>query len=214
MRVFGFLFDTESKFGRMMTKIGIIVVSNLMFLLCCIPVITAGAALTALYRVMMRELRSPNDINPFYEFWYGFRSNFKQSTICWVVALALLFFGRMEIYWCSQLGGLFSYIEIALWAMGCAGLMLLIYLFPTIAAFQNTIRNLVHNSIYFMGKKPLIAVGVGLCNVLPMVVIFLDEVNRPTYAFTCFFGGFAVIALISAWLLLKVFSEYLPKQGD
>ncbi len=209
MRVFGFLFDTESAFGRMMTKIGIFVVSNLMFLLCCIPVITAGASLTALYRVMMRELRSPGDINPFYEFWYGFRTNFKQATLCWSAALLLLAFGWLDIYWCRQIGGPFAYIEIILWTMGCTGTLVLMYLFPTIAAFQDRIPNLLRNAMFFIMKNPLVTAGVAACNVVPLAMTFLDEMNRPTYVFVWFFGGFSLVVWGCSWLLLKVMSRYL-----
>lgn len=112
MRVLGFLFDTESVFGRFMSKIGIIVVANLMFLLFCIPIVTIGASFTALYHVMLREFRSRNDINPFREFWHGFRTNLKQATICWLAALFLIGFGCLDVYWCRQIGGFFSYFEI------------------------------------------------------------------------------------------------------
>lgn len=209
MRIFGFLFDTESIFGRIMTKIGILVVSNLMFLLCCIPVVTAGASLTALYRVMMRELRSPKDINPFYEFWYGFKTNFKQATICWISALFLLFLGWFDICLCRRIGGLFSYLEIVIWTVGCTGLVILMYLFPTICAFQDTVLNLIKNDMFFIMKKPLVMVGVAACNAVPLMMTFLDEVNQPTYAFAWFFGGFALVAWGCSWLLLRVFSEYL-----
>ena len=209
MRIFGFLFDTESTFGRMMTRIGIIVVSNLMFLLCSIPVITAGASFTALYHVMMRELRSSQDINPFYEFWYGFRINFKQATLCWVATLLLLFLGWFDTYWCRQIGGFFAYLEIVLWTFGCAGAVVLMYLFPTIAAFQGTIPNLIRNAMFFTMKKPLVTAGVVVCNVVPLAVAFLDEINRPTYAFVWFFGGFALVAWGCSLLLLRVFSQYL-----
>lgn len=209
MRVFGFLFDTENAFGRTMTKIGIIVVANLMFLLCCIPVITVGASLTALYRVMMRELRSAKDINPFYEFWYGFRTDFKQATLCWIAALLLVFLGWLDIYWCRQIGGLFSYLEIVIWSIGCTGAVVLMYLFPTIAAFQDTIPNLIRNDMFFIMKKPLVTAGVAVCNVVPLAVTFLDKINQPTYAFVWFFGGFALTAWACSKLLLSVFSAYL-----
>ena len=209
MRVFGFLFDTENTFGRAMTKIGIIVVSNLMFLLCCIPIITVGASFTALYRVMMRELRSSKDINPFYEFWYGFRTNFKQATLCWIATLLLVFLGWLDVYWCRQIGGLFSYFEIVIWSIGCTGAVVLMYLFPTIAAFQDTIPNLIRNDMFFIMKKPLVMAGVAVCNVVPLAVTFIDGVNQPTYAFVWFFGGFALVAWVCSKLLLRVFSAYL-----
>lgn len=209
MRGFGFLFDTESVFGKIMTKVGTIVVSNLMFLFCCIPVITAGASLTALYRVMMKQLRSEQEINPFHEFWYGFKSNFKQATLCWGVALLLLFLGRLDIYWCRQIGGLFSYLEIVIWTMGCTGAVVLMYLFPTICAFQNTVPNLLRNAVFFIMKNPFITAGVAACNVIPLAVTFLDKANGPTYAFLWFFAGFALVAWACSWLLLRVFSTYL-----
>ena len=210
MRVFGFLFDTESKFGRLMTRIGIIAVSNLLFLLFCVPVVTVGASYTALYHVMLKEFRSPNDINPFREFWNGFRTNLKQATLCWLASLALLLFGCLEVYWCRQIGGFFSYIEISLWTVGGVGLVVLMYLFPVIAAFENTVSNLVKNSVFLIMKKPLVTVGVAFCNIVPLAITYLDEVNRPAYAFIWFFGGFALTAWVCAWLLLKVFLQYLP----
>lgn len=211
MRVFGFLFDPDNLFGRVMTKIGIIVITNLLFILFSIPIVTIGASYTAMYHVLMKEFRSKSGINPVREFWEGFRSNWKQATIIWLISIFLLMFGWLDIYWCRQIGGLFSYLEITIWSMGCVGIVVLMYLFPTVAAFADSIPHLARNAIYFVMKKPLIAVLVAVCNVFSLAVVFLDERNRPTYAFILFFGGFALIAAVCAWLLLKVFSFYLDK---
>lgn len=211
MRVFGFLLDPDNLFGRIMTKVGIIVITNLLFLLFSIPIITIGASYTAMYHVLMKEFRSKSSINPIREYWEGFRSNLKQATIIWLISIFLLIFGCLDIYWCRQIGGLFSYLEITIWAMGCFGLVVLMYLFPTVAAFADSIPHLVRNAIYFAMINPLIAVAVAVCNVFSLAVVFLDERNRPTYAFILFFGGFAMIAAVCAWLLLKVFSVYLDR---
>ena len=80
MRIFGFLFDTDSKFAKITSKIAMIVIANLLFLIFCIPIVTVGAAYTALYHVMMKSFRNGSDINVISEFWKGFKNNFIQAT--------------------------------------------------------------------------------------------------------------------------------------
>ena len=83
------LISNESAFGRLMTRCGTVIAANIMFVLFSLPVVTAGAALTALHHVMFKMLRSKEPINPFVQFWKGFRGNFRQATIAWLIALAL-----------------------------------------------------------------------------------------------------------------------------
>ena len=66
----GFL-DNDSFFGRFMTKLGIIIAANIMFVLLSIPFFTIGAGFSALYYVMFRTLRGDGVVNPFKEFWAG-----------------------------------------------------------------------------------------------------------------------------------------------
>ena len=40
-----------------LNKLGDIVIANLLFILCCIPVITIGPSMTALYHCMMRTVK-------------------------------------------------------------------------------------------------------------------------------------------------------------
>ena len=58
--------SNESSFGRVMTKIGIIICANLMFVFFSIPVVTIGASLTAMYHVMLKTLRGKGNINPMH----------------------------------------------------------------------------------------------------------------------------------------------------
>ena len=51
------LFSGDNIFTRMMNWIGVLVITNLMFILCCLPVVTLGAGLSALYYTMLCALR-------------------------------------------------------------------------------------------------------------------------------------------------------------
>ena len=57
--------SNDSMFGRLMTKAGIFIAVNLLFLLGCLGVVTAGASLCALYYTEMRYLRGEREMNPF-----------------------------------------------------------------------------------------------------------------------------------------------------
>ena len=70
-----------------LNKLGDIVIANLLFILCCIPVITIGPSLTALYHCMMRTVKGNNN-GTTKTFFRAFKENFKQSLIIWLLILA------------------------------------------------------------------------------------------------------------------------------
>lgn len=206
----GFL-DNNSAFGKLMTRLGIIIAANIMFIIFSFPIVTAGAAYTALYHVMFKTLRGDGVINPFKQYWIGFKTNFKQATVFWVVLLALVAFGYLDVYWCRQFGGVFQYFIYVIYAFGVAALIITLYLFPTMAAFQNTIPNLIRNAVYFAIHKPLNLVVILFFNVFPMVLTYTDLQMLPLYAFIWCTCGFGLITLLGATLLLREFKPYLPK---
>ena len=130
----GFL-DNDSFFGRFMTKLGIIIAANIMFMLLSIPFFTIGAGLSALYYVMFRTLRSDGGVNPFKEFWAGLKMNFKQATISWILFVLLIAFLLVDIRICNAAGGTLGYLKIGAYAIGAVAVILYLYLIPVMAAF-------------------------------------------------------------------------------
>lgn len=205
----GFL-DNESAFGRLMTRCGIIIACNIMFVLLSIPIVTIGAGYAAMYYTLMRTLRGDGVINPFKEFWKGLKMNFKQATAVWLVFLVLAGVLALEWYWCGQIGGFLLMFRYGLAALGVCALVLGLYMFPTMAAFQGTIPQLIKDSIYFAFKKPLNLIVIVFFNVFPMVLTYSDPQTMPLYAFIWVTCGFGLIALLTSTLLLEEFKPYLP----
>ena len=148
----GFL-DNDSAFGRLMMRCWIIIACNVLFVLLTAPVVTIGPAWAAMDYVLLRTLRGDGDLNPLREFWKGFRMNFKQAFPCWMVILLFGGFLALEIYWCGQFGGVFQLFRLGLVMMLSAALILTLYLFPVMAAFQGTIPTLLKHSLYFAFHK-------------------------------------------------------------
>ena len=201
--------DNDSFFGRFMTKLGIIIAANIMFVLLSIPFFTIGAGLSALYYVMFRTLRNDGVVNPFKEFWNGLRLNFKQATISWITLVLLAFLLLTDIRICNAAGGALDFLKIGAYVIGAVAVIIYLYLIPVMAAFDDTLPHLIRNAFYFLGKKPWKAAVILFFDIFPMVLTFSDLQSLPLYAFLWVLCGFGLQAMLGATLLLPEFEPYL-----
>lgn len=208
--IIGSLISNESLFGRIMTRIGTVIAANLMFILFSMPVVTMGAALAALYHTMLKTLRSKDAINPFKQFWAGFRGNFKQATVVWIITLVLAALGYFNVQICLQAGGFIGMIRYGVYALGIILFTTLVYLFPTMAAFSDSIPNLARNGLYFAIRKPFKLLVNLFFHFFPMFLTYSDRSYLPLYAFLWTMFGFGAITLLTSSLLLPEFEPYLP----
>ena len=79
----------ESKIMQIFYKATECMLLSILWVVTSLPVITIGASTTALYYAVVKVIRN-NEGYVWGEFWNGFRTNFKQATIIWLVALLLL----------------------------------------------------------------------------------------------------------------------------
>ena len=206
----GFL-GNESAFGRLMTRIGIILGANLMFVLFSLPVVTAGASAVALYHVMFKTLRSDGVINPFRAFWKGFRSNFVPATLVWIAACLLSALAVADLRILSQAEGILAMFRFPVLAICAILCVLLLYFFPTTSAFDASVPGLLRNSLYFIMRKPWKAVVILFFDIFPLYLTYTDPQMMPLYAFIWFFFGFGAVAMIGAALLMPEFRPWLDE---
>ena len=88
------MFKLDSPLMNFLNKVADIMILNFFVILGCIPILTAGASLTAGYYVAFKMVKNEESyITKGY--FKAFKENFKQSTIMWlimlVVALVLFF---------------------------------------------------------------------------------------------------------------------------
>ena len=209
----GFL-DNDSFFGRFMTKLGIIIAANIMFVLLSIPFFTIGAGFSALYYVMFRTLRSEGVVNPFKEFWTGLRVNFKQATISWILFVLMIAFVLMDIRICNAAGGALGYLKIGAYAIGAAAIILYLYLIPVMTVFEDSLPHLIRNAFYFLWKKPWKTLVILFFDIFPFVLTFTDLQTLPLYAFLWVMCGFGLQAMLAATLLLPEFEPYLAVKEE
>ena len=82
------LFSYDSKFSQIMLKLCYGCYLNLLWMVCSLPVFTAGAATAALYDVTLRIVRE-EDPPLTTRFFRAFRENFRQATVLWLILLGV-----------------------------------------------------------------------------------------------------------------------------
>lgn len=202
-------FSNDNVFTRATNWIGIMVAANLMFLLTCLPIVTAGAGLAALYYTMLCAQRENGDINPFKTFWKGLKENVRQATVVWLMLLVLAALVYLEIFWCRQFNGMVSLFRYGLYTIGLVLAILAVYIFPVISTFQCTLLQQLKNSVGFALRQPAVTIALLFLNIVPMAWTFLTDTYMPLYAFLWCAIGFSGITALCSKLLLPVFCPYL-----
>lgn len=76
--------NIDSPFYRTMGKIGDLLFANLLWLVCCLPIVTAGASTLGLFTVV-NKMAAKEDYTVHTDFFKAFKRDFKQSTALWLV---------------------------------------------------------------------------------------------------------------------------------
>ena len=135
----------ESKLHQVLTAVIDILWLGLLWMLCSLPVVTLGAASTALYYSMVKCVRHERS-RATREFFHAFGRNFRQATLLWLICLGVLALGAADVYAFSQMGvrvGDFLYVFSRLLLLPVP------LLFPWIFAFLSRFENTVSATLRF-----------------------------------------------------------------
>ena len=209
--IIGSFISNDSRFGQLMTRCGVIIGANLMFVLFSMPVFTIGASYTALHFVMLKALRGDGQVNPFKLFWKGFKTNFRQATLIFLAAAAFYAFLYADFRLIQASGSTLEMLRYPLIALGIIAAALLLYLVPVMAAFEDTLPHLIRNALFFATEKIWKVPVVLFFNIFPLYLTYTDPQMMPLYAFIWTFFGFGAVAMLNSSLLLPQMRPWLPR---
>ena len=203
------LFDPDSKIIQFFQFLGDLIILNFCFILCSLPVVTFGAAYTAMYTITLQEAedRSGSIIGRFFKY---FRANFRKATAIW---LLLLFLGGILGYNYLFLTanpemstGIFRGLLLAL---SIFYVMIFTYAFPLLSRFENTLMGTLRNALALgIGNLPKTIVMV-LLNLLPVLILLLSEVLFLRLSILMVMIYFAVAAQLNSFMLSKIFRKIM-----
>lgn len=141
--------------------------------------------------------------------------NFKQSTLAWLLIASVgvaFYFERKTL---PSMPGIMPAVFSYLLAASCIPLvMIALYIFPTIAAFDNKISKLISSAFYFALKNILYALAIAAITIAPMFFTLVDAKLFPVYLLVWILCGFSMTALADSWFLWKLFKPYFPDDAD
>ena len=82
------MFKIDSPLMNFLNKVADIMILNALFILCCLPVFTIGASLSAAYYICYKMIRN-EDSYIVKGFFKSFKENFKQATVIWLFVLLI-----------------------------------------------------------------------------------------------------------------------------
>ena len=143
------IFAQEGKLARFLNRLGDLIWLNVLTMVFCIPVVTAGAAVTAMYQVSLRMVKNEEG-KIGASFLQGFKENFRQSTLIWLIGGGISAFLALDIRLLGQVS--YSFVrpyKILLFVLLLFVLMFTVFALVTAARFENTLKNTLKNGILF-----------------------------------------------------------------
>lgn len=168
------IFAADSKLTVFLNTLGNLMVLNVLALLCMLPVVTAGASMTALYTMTMRIVRREEG-SVIRGFLGAFKDNLKKSTILWLAGGGLLVFMAFDIWLLQSVTGNFGLVYRALLFVLLLFVgMVLMHAFALTARFENTVKNTLKNSVVIVASHLPQSALMLLVFLLPVLLLFVS----------------------------------------
>lgn len=159
-------FSYESKPMQVLMFVGDLIILNMLYLLCCMPIFTIGAAQAGMYTAVKVMMDKEDDSSLTAAFFRGFRSGFGTVTVAWGLVTLLLAFLIFTGYNAVYLQG-------SIWIVGI-GLVLCCWYQTAIPIFHSrfgcTAMQLFRNAALLMFAHPLRTLGACILLWVPIVL--------------------------------------------
>ncbi len=201
---FGKLFDMDNPVWKYLGRIWDAVWLTILWVVCSLPIFTMGAASTAASYVALKMIKDEEG-QITKQFFSSFKQNFKQATIIWIGALVLTGIFAVNFWFYYQLENAFAKtFMIVLIILAVIFVMIVHYIFPVLARFDNSVKNLLImafvmalqnlNWTVFMVVATLCVFVVGVFLFAPLLI-----------------GSIGLLALLDAWILSHFFDKYIEE---
>ena len=197
------MLNPESKFSKVINRMADYIILGVLWLVCCLPIFTIGAATTALYYTALKLLEGEESYLS-KDFFRSFKMNFRQATLLWLAALGGAAFLAYDLLLCYRIGN--GVATVAVGGLAFLYVLTLMYLFPYLSKFYCTFAQAIKSALFMsfrhFGSSILLLVVNGLlvftamCN--PYLIMLLPAVS--TY--------------LNSLVFWRIFKKYIPPKEE
>ena len=191
---------------RFLFKMSSCIILNMAWIIGCIPIITIGASTAAFYHTVTKVIRNDRGyVLP--EFWSSFSSNFKQSTVMWLIMVVVYVFAYVDCYYAyllAEAGHIPKFFFWGLLVIFSLVFMWTSYLLPYVARIENTTREILRNSAFIMFRNILWSIQNFLIFIATVVLILLVPILLVILP--------VITMILTSMSLERVFRKYMTEE--
>ena len=208
-------FNYDNPIWRFVGRLGDMILLNVLWILCSLPIVTIGASTTALYYCTLKIVRNEDD-GDIKMFFKSFKLNFKQATIIWIpmLLLGLLlvfdfnFFGSALV----NAGAARILLQGLTIAMMVIWIFVFTYVWPLLSRFDNTVKNTVTNAAYMSIRYLGSTLSMLISDVIIIAIGYVALYYMAWITAFMVLMGYPLLAWINSTMLDHIFEKYMPKQ--
>lgn len=200
----------DSPFARFMNRLVDIVVLGLLTAILCLPVITVGAAYSALYYVTLKMVRR-EDENILRQYFAAFKQNFLKATALWLIMLVVIVILAVDYTLLYNLDIDFEGASwVTLYIMTALFALIGSYIFPLQAQFENPVFRTIKNAFILSVMNLPRSILILLVKLSPLAVFIFYPEALYILGFFCVAG----LPYLETELFIKIFDKYMPAKDE
>lgn len=210
------LFNPDSRIMIFLSRVADLVILNILWLVCCIPVVTIGASTTAMYHVI-RHWQKDSVSSVVRDFFQSFKEDFKQATPVYLILLiptAAVVMNAMLIFNPENSAAVPSYLLVIWFISALILLFISSFVYPVMAFFADSIFKTLRNAMVLALANLPRTILISILNLLPVILLFVNlSFFLQSSIFWLLIGG-ALVAHLNMSILKPVFKKLVPSEFE
>lgn len=210
------LFNPDSRIMVFLSRVADLVILNILWLVCCIPVVTIGASTTAMYHVI-RHWQKDSVSSIMRDFFQSFKEDFKQATPVYLILLiptVAVVMNAMLIFNPENSAAVPSYLLVIWFISALILLFISSFVYPVMAFFADTLFKTLRNAMVLALANLPRTILISILNLLPVILLFVNlSFFLQSSIFWLLIGG-ALVAYLNMSILKPVFKKLVPSEFE
>lgn len=204
------MFQLDGKFFGVLSKLADLVILNILFLACCLPVVTIGASITAMYAVA-KKMAEDREGYIFKGFFIAFKENFRQSTVMWLILFVPTGIVSVDLYISNLIkeGLAQTFFKGFLLLAWMLIMFVMIYAFALQSTFENGVKNTLKNALLISLAHTPWSLVMTFLALSPFIALLYFGEYFGMELLAILLIWFSGTAYLNSLVLNKIFKKYM-----
>lgn len=200
------IFDQGNRFMDFMYMMSDLFLLNILCIVTSIPVITAGASITALYTVVAK-MRKKEESYICRSYFRAFRDNFSQATVLWlfILVIGILLYFDLYVIASENMQGR-DVLSVVFLIFTVFYILITAWIFPVLARYDTSVIKILKIAAYLSLRHIGYTLMILFIIYIPVVLIALNLYFLPVFLIISVSG----CAYMNSYFFEKVYEKYVP----